>query len=131
MKVLIGTENPGKIQGAREAFEKYFDNIEIEGISVSSEVGDQPVNEDILSGFYPLDSKLPTEVELAEKYKVSRSTVRQALELLVNDGIISKRWGSGNTVISKSDSSKKNTVMVLLPESKSTAAAALLNSAPT
>ena len=79
----------------------------------------EKINEDILSDIYPLDSKLPTEVELAEKYNVSRSTVRQALELLVNDGIISKRWGSGNTVISKSDSSKKKTVMILLPETKS------------
>ena len=69
----------------------------------------EKINEDILSDIYPLDSKLPTEVELAKKYNVSRSTVRQALELLVNDGIISKRWGSGNTVISKSDSSKKKT----------------------
>ena len=32
MKILIGTKNPGKIEGAREAFEKYFDNVEIEGI---------------------------------------------------------------------------------------------------
>ena len=79
----------------------------------------EKINEDILSGVYPLDTKLPTEIELASKYNVSRSTVRQALDLLVNDGIISKRWGSGNTVISKSDSSKKNTVMVLIPEIKS------------
>ena len=50
MKVLIGTKNPGKIQGAKEAFEKYFDNVEIEGISVDSEVGNQPINEDILLG---------------------------------------------------------------------------------
>ena len=79
----------------------------------------EKINEDILTGVYPLDSKLPTEVELAQLYKVSRSTVRQALECLVNDGIISKRWGSGNTVISKSDSSKKKTVMLLLPNIKS------------
>ena len=26
MKILMGTKNPGKIQGAKEAFEKYFDN---------------------------------------------------------------------------------------------------------
>ncbi len=38
----MGTKNPGKIQGAREAFEKYFDNVEIQGIAVDSEVGDQP-----------------------------------------------------------------------------------------
>ncbi len=50
MKVLIGTKNPGKIEGARQAFEIYFENVEIQGISVSSEVGEQPVNEEILKG---------------------------------------------------------------------------------
>ena len=50
MKILMGTKNPGKIQGAREAFEKYFDNVEIEGIAVDSEVGDQPFNQEILQG---------------------------------------------------------------------------------
>ena len=50
MKILIGTKNPGKIEGAREVFEKYFDNVEIEGISVNSEVGDQPINKEILQG---------------------------------------------------------------------------------
>lgn len=50
MKILMGTKNPGKIEGAKQAFEKYFKNVEVEGISVSSEVGDQPVNEEILLG---------------------------------------------------------------------------------
>ena len=50
MRILIGTKNPGKIQGAKLAFEKYFDNIEIEGIPVESEVGAQPVNQEILEG---------------------------------------------------------------------------------
>ena len=50
MKVLIGTKNPGKIEGAKQAFEKYFENVEIEGISVSSDVGDQPINEEIFQG---------------------------------------------------------------------------------
>ena len=50
MKILMGTKNPGKIEGARQAFEKYFDNVEIEGISVESEVGNQPVDEEILQG---------------------------------------------------------------------------------
>ena len=50
MKILMGTKNPGKIEGARQAFEKYFDNIEIEGIPVKSNVGDQPINEEILQG---------------------------------------------------------------------------------
>lgn len=50
MKILMGTKNPGKIEGAKQAFEKYFDDVEIEGISVSSDVGDQPINEEILQG---------------------------------------------------------------------------------
>ena len=50
MKILMGTKNPGKIEGARQAFEKYFDNIDIEGKAVESNVGAQPVNEEILQG---------------------------------------------------------------------------------
>lgn len=50
MKILMGTKNPGKIEGARQAFEKYFDNVEIQGIAVESEVGAQPVNEEIFQG---------------------------------------------------------------------------------
>ena len=50
MKILIGTKNPGKIEGTKQAFEKYFDNVEIEGIAVDSNVGDQPINEEILQG---------------------------------------------------------------------------------
>lgn len=50
MKILMGTKNPGKIKGAKDAFEKYFNNVEIEGISVDSEVGDQPFNKEILKG---------------------------------------------------------------------------------
>ena len=50
MKILMGTKNPGKIEGAKQAFEKYFDKVEIEGIPVDSNVGDQPVNEEILQG---------------------------------------------------------------------------------
>lgn len=50
MKILMGTKNPGKIEGAKIAFEKYFNNVEIEGISVNSDVGDQPVDKEIFQG---------------------------------------------------------------------------------
>ena len=50
MKILMGTKNPGKIEGAKEAFEKYFENVEIEGVPVSSDVGDQPINKEIFEG---------------------------------------------------------------------------------
>ena len=50
MRILIGTKNPGKIEGAKQAFEKFFENVEIKGVPVSSNVGDQPINEEILQG---------------------------------------------------------------------------------
>lgn len=50
MKILIGTKNSGKIAGAVEAFKKYFDDFDIEGISASSDVNEQPVNEEIYDG---------------------------------------------------------------------------------
>ena len=50
MKILIGTKNPGKIEGCRKAFERYFDNVEIEGIPVSSDVPDQPFDKEVLNG---------------------------------------------------------------------------------
>lgn len=50
MKVIIGTKNLGKIEAAKQAFEQYFENIEIQGFAVDSEIGNQPVNKEILEG---------------------------------------------------------------------------------
>ena len=50
MKILIGTKNPGKIEGAKLAFSKYFEDIEIIGIPVESEVPDQPFDKEVLEG---------------------------------------------------------------------------------
>jgi GntR family transcriptional regulator, transcriptional repressor for pyruvate dehydrogenase complex len=57
---------------------------------------------DILSkiqkGEYLLQSRLPSEMALANTYKVGRSTVREALGVLKSYGIISSRQGGGNYV---------------------------------
>lgn len=50
MKVLIATHNPGKIEGAKRAFSHYFNDFEIEGINVPSDVSDEPVNDEIYQG---------------------------------------------------------------------------------
>ena len=50
MLVLVGSKNPGKIEGAKRAVEKYYENFDIEGINVPSNVPDQPVNDDIYLG---------------------------------------------------------------------------------
>lgn len=50
MKVLIATNNKGKIEGAKKAFEKYFENVEVVGVSVASDVPEQPVNDETYQG---------------------------------------------------------------------------------
>lgn len=52
----------------------------------------------ILSGFYKQDEKLPQELELCKQYDTSRITIRQAMEQLVDRGLITKRRGSGTFV---------------------------------
>ena len=41
MKVLIGSKNPVKVRGAKLAFEQYFENVEMVGVSVESDVPSQ------------------------------------------------------------------------------------------
>ena len=53
---------------------------------------------EISMGSFP--DKLPTEKELAQAHRVSRQTVRQALDHLVSLGFIEKRQGSGSWVLS-------------------------------
>ncbi len=50
MKILIATKNSTKIEGARRAFLRYFKDFEINGIPVSSDVSDEPVNEELYNG---------------------------------------------------------------------------------
>ena len=50
MKILIGSKNSAKIEGARQAFATYYDDVDVVGISVDSGVSEQPVNLDIMQG---------------------------------------------------------------------------------
>lgn len=49
-------------------------------------------------GAFPVGSPLPAEVKLAKMLDTSRMTLRQALDLLHEDGLLKKVKGSGNYV---------------------------------
>ncbi|WP_125769107.1 GntR family transcriptional regulator [Lapidilactobacillus wuchangensis] len=60
----------------------------------------------IVAGDYP-NLKLPDERSLSEQYQVSRSTVKRALSILADQGIVFKKRGSGtfiNPLYLKNDS---------------------------
>lgn len=54
------------------------------------------------SGRYPVGSRIPTENELAGQFDISRVTIRRALDLLVRDGYVESKQGSGYTVLTLS-----------------------------
>lgn len=54
----------------------------------------------IKEGTYKEGDVIPPEVELAKSYGVSRPTIRQALQILANDGYVEKRKRRG-TIVTK------------------------------
>ncbi len=52
MKVLIASKNLGKIEGAEIAFSTYFNDVEVIGYDIKSDVSEQPLNEEIYQGAY-------------------------------------------------------------------------------
>ncbi|MEM1401501.1 MAG: GntR family transcriptional regulator, partial [Pseudomonadota bacterium] len=61
--------------------------------------------ERLKSSRYSIGGRLPTEGELARQFDVSRVTIRRALDMLVQDGYIESRQGSGYTVLTLSPAS--------------------------
>ena len=58
----------------------------------------QDLRDQIINGDYPLNTRIPTEKELATALNVSRPTVRQALTLLEQEGRLIRVKGSGTFV---------------------------------
>jgi len=70
----------------------------------------------IEEGKYKPGDLLPSERELAEEYGISRVTVRQALNSLVQDGIIFKKQGKGNFVATKRIETKLDSLLGFVEE---------------
>ena len=51
------------------------------------------------SGAFPIGSFLPTEAELCAEFGVSHHTIREALKLVIERGLVVRRAGSGSRVI--------------------------------
>lgn len=98
MKILIATKNQGKIEGARKALETYFENVEIEGIPVESNVSEQPVNDEIYNG---AKNRVKNLKEYAQK-----NNKEADLYLAIESGITNSlgRWMITNIAIIEDNS---------------------------
>lgn len=68
--------------------------------NLADEVAAQ-LQELICSGRYELGQQLPTEPELMQQFGVGRSTIREAVRLLVNGGLVRVQQGLGTFITSR------------------------------
>ena len=64
---------------------------------------DAAIRNDIQTHIYKAGDKLPTEVELSQKYNVSKITIRKAMDKLSQDGMVQKVQGKGTFVLPRKD----------------------------
>lgn len=58
------------------------------------------IKKEIDDGIWEIGERLPSERDLATSFKVSRMTLRQAITLLAEEGVVERRIGSGTFVAS-------------------------------
>jgi GntR family transcriptional repressor for pyruvate dehydrogenase complex len=96
---------PGSLT-EKEVFDTYWSDHQTAGpkmlhaikkIRIHEEVVSQ-VHELIKEGRFKAGDQLPSERELAETFKVSRTSVREALRALETHGLIISRTGTGNFI---------------------------------
>ena len=73
--------------------------------SLADMVAEQ-LKQQIAEKVYTIGDKLPTEPELMKSFKVGRSSVREAIKLLVNMGIVRVEQGAGTFVTEASDDNR-------------------------
>ncbi|KRM11664.1 GntR family transcriptional regulator [Paucilactobacillus suebicus] len=59
------------------------------------------IKQDVENGKWRVGERIPAERELAELFNVSRMTLRQAIQTLVDDGILERHVGSGTFVANR------------------------------
>jgi DNA-binding FadR family transcriptional regulator len=70
----------------------------------------EAIRNEILAKRWAVGEKLPNEASLSAMLSVSRGTVREAVRVLVSQGFLETRQGSGTYVLSTTDSSRPLTM---------------------
>ena len=71
------------------------------------------LREDLLKNGASAGYKFPTEAELTRRYRMSRQTIRHALQLLSEEGLVESRRGSGTYATGKATDSSTRQIAVV------------------
>ncbi|WP_163000081.1 FadR/GntR family transcriptional regulator, partial [Pseudomonas viridiflava] len=74
--------------------------LEFRPKQIYEQVADR-IRQGISTGAFIAGSRLPSERDLANRFKVSRPAVREAIGALQNEGIVITRHGSGTYVVDR------------------------------
>lgn len=77
------------------------------------------LEKDILQGSYPVNTKLPPERELAERFQTSRFIIREAIAMLINAGLAETRPQSGTFIKNFYDDTTLDSLIKILQTAKS------------
>lgn len=84
--------------------------MEISGRKYLYDIVYDTLKTEILEGKLDYGVLLPSEREISIRFSVERTTVRKALQLLVDDGLVEKKAGVGTKVIFRKMGRKKDSV---------------------
>lgn len=89
-----------------------FDDFSIEPANYSEQIR-KVITSAILDGKYKPGDKLPSEDQLVARFNVSKTAIREALGLLVADGLIEKRRGAmGGSFVARGNPQRILDVMI-------------------
>src|SRR6516164_3089932 len=83
--------------GVMKRADRAMASAETAGIALWRRVADQ-LERAIADGSYPVETRLPGEIEIAQRLGVNRHTVRRALAALADRGFVRAERGSGTYV---------------------------------
>jgi GntR family transcriptional repressor for pyruvate dehydrogenase complex len=85
----------------------------IQSTKVFEQIADQ-IEKRILNGELRSGDRLPTERELAEQFRASRTAVREAMKILAQQGLIEMRPGRGTIVIDGAPEAMQNSIGLVM-----------------
>ena len=78
--------------------------------------------QNLQSGEWKPGESIPSEMELATRYRVSQGTVRKAIDELANDNLLVRRQGKGTFVATHAEQKVQYRFLKLMPDNGSLAA---------